>query len=69
MSNYENFKHLNYVLKLKRVIYKLKQALRDQYERLSRSQLKIDSQRGKVDTTIFRKHKEKTPFSSTNIYR
>ena len=54
---FENFEYPNHVFKLKKALYGLKQAPRAWYERLSKFLLEKGFQRGKVDTTLFIKHK------------
>ena len=56
---FENFENPNYVYKLKRVLYGLKQALRAWYEHPSKFLLDQVFSRGKVDTTLFIKHEGK----------
>ena len=50
---FENTKHPEYVYKLKKSLYGLKQALRARYDRLSNFLLENDFTIGKVDTTLF----------------
>ena len=52
---FENSKHPEYVFKLKKSLYGLKQVPRAWYERLSNFLLENDFTRGKVDTTLFYK--------------
>ena len=51
--SFENSKHLEFVYKLKKSLYDLKQAPRAWYERLSNFLLEKDFTIGKVDTTLF----------------
>ena len=53
---FEDHKYLNYVFKLSKALYKLKQASRTWYERLSSFFLKNYFKRGKVDTILFIKN-------------
>ena len=49
----ENYEFPNHVFKLTNALYRLKQAPRDWYERLSNFLLKKGFSKGKVDTTLF----------------
>ena len=75
---FENYEHPNYVYKLKRALYDLKQAPKAWYERLRKFLLEQGFSRGKVDTTLFIKRQGKHSilvqdyvddiiFGSTNI--
>ena len=46
--------HLDFVFKLDKALYSLKQALRAWYERLSTFLISNDFVKGKVDTTLFK---------------
>ena len=48
--------HPDFVYKLNKTLYDLKQAPRTQYERLSTYLIANDFVKGKVDTTLFTKH-------------
>src|SRR4051812_39401699 len=56
---FENYMYPTHVYKLKRALYGLKQAPRAWYERLSKFLLSQGYSRGKVDTTLFIKRKDK----------
>jgi hypothetical protein len=56
---FEDLKHPDYVFKLKKSLYGLKQASRAWYARLSNFLLEKGFKRGQVDTTIFRKTQKK----------
>ena len=56
---FEDLKHQDYVYKLKKSLYGLKQALRAWYDRLSNFLIENDFKRGHVDTTLFRRTLEK----------
>jgi len=51
--DFEDYKYLEYVYKLKKALYGLKQAPRQWYERLSHFLLSHEYERGKVDKTLF----------------
>jgi len=55
--SFENHELSNYVFKLDKALYSLKQALRAWYERLSKFLIDNDFQRSKVDNTLFLKTK------------
>jgi len=76
---FENAENPDHVYKLKRALYGLKQAPRVWYERLSKFLIDHGYSRGKVDNTLFIKHKGKhillvqvyvddIIFGSTNIH-
>jgi len=48
--------HLDFIFKLEKTLYDLKQALRAWYERLSTFLVSNEFVKGKVDTTLFTKH-------------
>jgi len=48
--------HPNFIFKLQKILYRLKQAPRAWYERLSNFLVENDFVKGKVDTTFFTKH-------------
>jgi len=50
---FENPSCLDYVFKLSKALYSLKQAPKAWYERLSTFLTKNNFQRGKIDTTLF----------------
>lgn len=50
---FESKKFLYYVYKLDKALYRLKQALRAWYERLSKFLLEHGHTRGKIDNTLF----------------
>ena len=52
---FENFEFPNHVFKLSKTLYRLKQAPRAWYERLSNFLLEKGFSKGKVDTTLFNK--------------
>jgi len=54
-SGFENLKHPNHVYKLKKSLYRLKQAPRAWYDRLSNFLIKNDFKRGQFDTTLFKR--------------
>ena len=56
---FEDQNQPEHVFKLKKALYGLKQAHRAWYERLSTFLMKNEFSRGKVDTTLFRKDKNK----------
>jgi len=56
---FEDLKHPDYVYKLKKSLYGLKQTPRTWYDKLSNFLLKNDFKRGQVDTTLFKKTLEK----------
>ncbi|WJX13359.1 hypothetical protein P8452_03755 [Trifolium repens] len=56
---FEDNEHPDYVFKLKRALYGLKQTPRAWYDRLSKFLIKNGYSRGKVDTTLFIKRKGK----------
>ncbi|WJX12869.1 hypothetical protein P8452_03321 [Trifolium repens] len=56
---FEDNEHPDYVFKLKRALYDLKQAPRAWYDRLFKFLIKNGYSRGKVDTTLFIKRKGK----------
>lgn len=51
-KGFEDPKHLDYVYKLKRALYRLKQAPRAWYERLTQFLLSAGFKRGNVDKTL-----------------
>ena len=53
---FEDYKFPNYIYKLKKALYSLKQAPRSWYERLSTFLLKNDFERGKINSTMFIKN-------------
>ena len=53
---------LNHVIRLKKVLYGLKQALREWYDHLTSYLLDHGFKRGQVDWTLFVKQDEKSPF-------
>ena len=53
---FEDYKYPDYVFKLTKALYSLKQAPRAWYERLSSFLLQNNFKRGKVDTTLFIKN-------------
>lgn len=55
LTGFEDPVHSDHVLKLKKPLYGIKQALRSWYERLGNFLLEIGFQKGQVDTTLFRK--------------
>lgn len=57
--DFEDHKNMDYIFKLRRAIYGLKQVLWAYYERLSRFLNKQGFNFGKVDTTLFIRHKAK----------
>ena len=57
--SFESFKFLNHVFRLKKALYGLKQAPRAWYVRLKKFLLENDFSKGKVDTTLFIKTKDK----------
>jgi len=56
---FEDLEHPDYVYKLKKSLYGMKQAPKAWYERLSNFLLEYDFKRGQVDTTLFRRTLEK----------
>ena len=56
---FESFNFLDYVFKLKKTLYGLKQALRAWYERLRKILLESGFKMDKIDITLFIKTKEK----------
>lgn len=64
---FESFNFPNHVFKLSKALYKLKQAIRAWYERLSNFLLEKIFSKGKVDTTIFIK-KSKHDLLIVEIY-
>lgn len=52
---FEDSLHQNYIFKLKKSLYGLKQALKAWYEKPSNFLLENEFQKGKVDITLFRK--------------
>jgi hypothetical protein len=52
---FEDLRNLNHVYRLKKALYRLKQAPRAWYERLSKFLVKQDFKRGMVDTILFTK--------------
>ena len=52
---FEDVNHPDHVFKLKKALYGLKQAPRAWYDRLNTFLLESDFERGKVDTTLYRK--------------
>ena len=54
---FKSYKFLNHVYKLNKVLYRIKQAPRAWYERLSTFLLDNEFTRGSVDTTLFTKYR------------
>ena len=55
---FKNHPYLNHVFKLENALYGLKQVLRAWYERLSKFFIEKGFIKGKVDATLFIKHKD-----------
>ena len=57
LLSFENEKFSNYVYKLSKALYDLKQAPRAQYQRHNKFLLENDFSMGKMDVTLFIKYK------------